>query len=448
MAIAPQHNAQGVEEILMTIFRMTRTPKRFAQRSWQALGAIALTAGIMAGCEAPAGDGGGGLKLGALLPATGDLSSIGQPMLEVLPLLVDQVNACGGVNGAPVELVTADDQTDPTAGAEGMTKLVEVDGVAGVVGSFASSVSMAGVDVAVRNKIVMISPGSTSPLFTERAANGDFKGFWARTAPPDTYQAEALAQLASDRGYKTVATVAINNDYGIEFEQRFIKAFENLGGTVVNADNPTRYDPKAATFTTEASAAFGDKPDAVAAILYVETGALLLKSAFEQGLTEGVQVMLTDGVKTEEFPAQVGKGTDGKPIIAGAIGTVPGADGVGLAALEALLQEKLEKAPAAFVPQTWDATALLMLAAQAAGENTGTGIQSKLRDVANEPGQEVNDVCEGLKLLQEGEEINFQGASGNVDIDENGDVVGNYDVWTVQDTGKIDVTDKVKLDAK
>ena len=432
----------------MTIFRMTRTPKRFAQRSWQALGAIALTAGIMAGCEAPAGDGGGGLKLGALLPATGDLSSIGQPMLEVLPLLVDQVNACGGVNGAPVELVTADDQTDPTAGAEGMTKLVEVDGVAGVVGSFASSVSMAGVDVAVRNKIVMISPGSTSPLFTERAANGDFKGFWARTAPPDTYQAEALAQLASDRGYKTVATVAINNDYGIEFEQRFIKAFENLGGTVVNADNPTRYDPKAATFTTEASAAFGDKPDAVAAILYVETGALLLKSAFEQGLTEGVQVMLTDGVKTEEFPAQVGKGTDGKPIIAGAIGTVPGADGVGLAALEALLQEKLEKAPAAFVPQTWDATALLMLAAQAAGENTGTGIQSKLRDVANGPGQEVNDVCEGLKLLQEGEEINFQGASGNVDIDENGDVVGNYDVWTVQDTGKIDVTDKVKLDAK
>ena len=432
----------------MTIFRMTRTPKRFAQRSWQALGAIALTAGIMAGCEAPAGDGGGGLKLGALLPATGDLSSIGQPMLEVLPLLVDQVNACGGVNGAPVELVTADDQTDPTAGAEGMTKLVEVDGVAGVVGSFASSVSMAGVDVAVRNKIVMISPGSTSPLFTERAANGDFKGFWARTAPPDTYQAEALAQLASDRGYKTVATVAINNDYGIEFEQRFIKAFENLGGTVVNADNPTRYDPKAATFTTEASAAFGDKPDAVAAILYVETGALLLKSAFEQGLTEGVQVMLTDGVKTEEFPAQVGKGTDGKPIIAGAIGTVPGADGVGLAALEELLQEKLEKAPAAFVPQTWDATALLMLAAQAAGENTGTGIQSKLRDVANGPGQEVNDVCEGLKLLQEGEEINFQGASGNVDIDENGDVVGNYDVWTVQDTGKIDVTDKVKLDAK
>ncbi len=434
----------------MKNFCMTRWGS--AKRSWRSMArmtaAIALAAGAIAGCEAPAGDGGGtegGLKLGALLPATGDLSSIGQPMLEVLPLLVDQVNACGGVNGAPVELITADDQTTPTTGAEGMTKLAEVDQVAGVVGSFASSVSMAGVDVAVRNKVMMISPGSTSPLFTERAANGDFKGFWARTAPPDTYQAEALAQLASDRGYKTVATVAINNDYGIEFEQRFIEAFEALGGTVVNADNPTRYDPQAATFTTEASAAFGEKPDAVAAILYVETGALLLKAAYEQGLSEGVQIMLTDGVKTEDFPAQVGQDVDGKPIIAGAIGTVPGADGVGLAALEALIQEKLGKAPGAFVPQTWDATSLLMLAAQAAGENTGTGIQSKLRDVANAPGQEVNDICEGLKLLQEGEEINFQGASGNVDIDENGDVIGNYDVWTVQDSGKIDVTDKVEL---
>ncbi|MGD1936840.1 MAG: ABC transporter substrate-binding protein [Cyanophyceae cyanobacterium] len=416
----------------------------------RALAAIALAAGALVGCEDPAGTGGAsggadGLKLGALLPATGDLSSIGQPMLEVLPLLVDQVNACGGVNGSPVTLITADDQTDPTAGAEGMTKLTEVDGVAGVVGSFASSVSMAGADVAARNEVMMISPGSTSPLFTERAANGDFKGFWARTAPPDTYQAEALAQLASDRGFKTVATVAINNDYGIEFEQRFIEAFEKLGGTVVNADNPTRYDPKAATFTTEASAAFGEKPDAVAAILYVETGALLLKAAYEQGLTEGVQVMLTDGVKTEEFPTQVGKDVDGKPIIAGAIGTVPGADGVGLAALERLIDEKLGKAPSAFVPQTWDAMSLLMLAAQAAQENTGAGIQSKLLDVANGPGEEVNDICEGLKLLQEGKDINFQGASGNVDIDENGDVVGNYDVWTVQDTGEIDVTDKVEL---
>nr|WP_290223571.1 ABC transporter substrate-binding protein [Trichocoleus desertorum] len=385
-----------------------------------------------------------GLKIGSLLPATGDLAPIGQAMLASVPLAVEQANQCGGVNGEPVTLVAEDDQTDPTAGAEGMTKLAEADRVAGVVGSFASSVSSAAVDVAARNKVMLISPGSTSPVFTERAKKGDFQGYWARTAPPDTYQARALAKLASDRGFKRVSTIVINNDYGVGFEKEFVEAFKKQGGTVVNEARPTRYDPKATTFETEAAAAFGGKPDAVVAVLYAETGSLLLKSAYEQGLTEGVQIMLTDGVKSDEFPKQVGKTSDGKFIITNAIGTVPGADGKSLDALAQLWQEKKGQAVSAYVPHSWDATALLMLSAEAAKANTGAGIQSKLRDVANAPGTEVSDVCEGLKLLRAGQDINYQGASGNVDIDENGDVVGSYDVWSVKDDGTLANVGKVQ----
>lgn len=156
-----------------------------------------------------------GLKIGSLLPTTGDLASIGQEMVGSVPLLVQTVNACGGVNGKPVSLVEVDDQTDPKAGAAGITKLATLDKVAGVVGSFASSVSTAAVSVAVPNKVMIISPGSTSPIFTERAKKGEFKGFWARTAPPDTYQAAALAQLAKKKGFKRVSTAVINNDYGV-----------------------------------------------------------------------------------------------------------------------------------------------------------------------------------------------------------------------------------------
>ena len=86
-----------------------------------------------------------GLKIGSLLPATGDLASIGQQMSGSVPLLVETVNACEGVNGKPVTLVEVDDQTDHRAGAAGMTKLATLDKVAGVVGSFASSVSTAAV---------------------------------------------------------------------------------------------------------------------------------------------------------------------------------------------------------------------------------------------------------------------------------------------------------------
>ena len=168
-----------------------------------------------------------GLKIGSLLPTTGDLGTIGQQMAAAVPLLVETVNACGGVNGEPVTLVAEDDQTDPRAGAAAMTKLANVDRVAGVVGSFASSVSSAAVPIAVRNKVMLISPGSTSPVFTQRASKGEFQGYWARTAPPDTYQAQALAQLANERGFKRVSTVVINNDYGVGFEKHLCKPLNN-----------------------------------------------------------------------------------------------------------------------------------------------------------------------------------------------------------------------------
>ncbi|ANV91152.1 ABC transporter substrate-binding protein [Picosynechococcus sp. PCC 8807] len=384
-----------------------------------------------------------GLKLGSLTPTTGDLSSIGQNMPIAVELAVETINACGGVNEQPVTLIQEDSQTDPTAGGAAMTKLAEVDRVAGVVGAFASSVSSAAVDVAVRNQVMLVSPGSTSPVFTERAANGDFDGYWARTAPPDSYQAPALAVLAQKQGFERVSTVVINNDYGVGFEQEFIKAFENLGGTIVNKDNPVRYDPKAATLDSEAAAAFAGEPDAVLGVLYAETGSLLLKAAYEQGLSEGITVLLTDGVYSEDFTQQVGTTAAGQSIIAGALGTVPGADGPALEAFTALWREKTGKEVTAYVPHSWDAAIAMMLAAEAADVNTGEGIKNYLREVTSGDGQEVSDPCEAIALVREGQAINYQGASGNVDFDENGDVAGNYDVWTVNEDASLSVIDTV-----
>lgn len=385
-----------------------------------------------------------GLKLGALFPITGDLSSIGQNMPVAAQLAVDTINACGGVNGKPVTIVKEDDQTDPVAGTAAITKLTEVDKVAGVVGSFASSVSTAALDVAVRNKVVMISPGSTSPIFTDRAKKGEFKGFWARTAPPDTYQAQALAALAEKEGFRNVSTVVINNDYGVAFEEQFVNAFTSAGGNIINKGKGVRHDPRATTLDSEASLAFANQPDAVLAVLYAETGSLLLQAAFKQGLMNNTTVLLTDGVYSEDFTKQVGKTADGTSIIAGALGTVPGAEGKGLEEFTALWRESTGNQPVtAFVPHTWDATILLMLAAEASGSNTGEGIKSKLREVAGGEGTEVSDPCEAIELLRNGEMINYQGASGNVDIDENGDVVGVYDVWRVNPDGSLEVIDKV-----
>ena len=401
------------------------------------------TAGTGEGGETTSAGGDEGLKIGTLLPTTGDLASIGENMPVAVELAVETINACGGVNGAPVTVINEDSQTDPSAGSSAMTKLAEVDQVAGVVGAFASSVSSSAVDVAVRNNVMMVSPGSTSPVFTERAQNGDFNGYWARTAPPDTYQAQALATLAQQEGFSNVSTVVINNDYGVGFEEEFDQAFEKSGGKIIDKGSPVRYDPKATTLDSEASQAFGGNPDAVAGVLYAETGSVLLRSAYEQGLLDGVTVLLTDGVYSEDFVKEVGQTSDGKSIISGALGTVPGADGQALEQFTSVWKEKTGKDVTAFAPHSWDAAVLLMLAAQASGENTGEGIQSQIREVANAPGQEVTDPCEAMELVSNGEDIDYQGASGNVDIDDNGDVIGSYDVWTVNDDSTLEVIDKV-----
>ena len=403
---------------------------------------MSLSAGVLlTSCQGGESTADSGLKLGTLAPTTGDLASIGQNWPAAVQLAVDTINECGGVNEASVSLVSEDSQTDPSAGSTAMTKLAEVDGVAGVVGAFASSVSGAAIDVAVRNNVMMVSPGSTSPVFTERAQNGEFDGYWARTAPPDTYQSQALAALAQKQGFTDVSTVAINNDYGVGFEQQFIEAFKNRGGNIVG--QPVRYDPKATTLDSEAKAAFENNPDGVAAVLYAETGSVLLKSAFENGYLDGTTVLLTDGVYSDDFIRQVGQTADGKSIIAGALGTVPGSDGSALEDFTALWNEKTGKELTAFVPHNWDAAILMMLAAEASDTNTGEGIKDNILEVANAPGVEVSDACEAMELVRQGEDINYQGASGNVDIDENGDVVGSYDVWQVGEDGSLSVIDKV-----
>jgi neutral amino acid transport system substrate-binding protein len=421
---------------------------------------ITITSLLTTSCTDPAKNGGTtstdsnssssdsskGLKIGSLLSSTGDLAAITQPLPVAIKMAVDTVNGCGGINGAPVTLVSEDDQSDPSAGAAAMTKLSEVDKVAGVVGSFGSGISTAAAVVAAKNKVMIVSPGSTSPVFTERAKKGEYQGYWARTAPPDTYQAQAMAQLAFKKGFKKVATIAINNDYGVGFEQQFVAAFKKLGGTITNEAKPTRYDAKGTTFDSEVKAAFDGQPQALAALVYPDTGALLLKAAYEQGLSKGVTIMLPDGAYSPKFPDQVGKSADGKFIIDGAIGTVPGAHGKALADFN---QKWLAtgKPMTSYLQHSWDAAALIMLAAQAAKTNTGEGIASKLREVAGGPGEEVSDLCQAITLLKAGKKINYQGASGNVDIDAQGDVIGTYDIWQVQPDGTLKTIDKVSIQA-
>ncbi|MGI0485291.1 ABC transporter substrate-binding protein [Pantanalinema rosaneae CENA516] len=380
------------------------------------------------------------LKIGTLLPLTGDLAQYGASMQNSARLLVDTVNGCGGVLGQPVTLFAADDQTEPSMGVTAMTKLTEVDRVAGVVGAASSAVSSAAVNIAVRNQTILISPASTSPVFSDRARNGEFQGFWFRTAPPDTFQGQALAKLAISQGFKTIAILAINNDYGNGLINAFIPAFTEMGGQVVNQANPIRYPADAASFDSEVKAAFSQSPDAVLLIAYPETGSLILKTAYEQGLlTSTTKIMATDGMKETNIATTIGKNATGVYIATGMIGTAASAGGQGLADFQQRFITQYRQPPKIYDANTWDAAALLVLAAEAAKTLTGEQMKPWMREVANPPGTEVTDVCQALSLIRAGQPINYQGASGSVDLNDLGDVTGSYDIWTIAPDGKLQV---------
>jgi ABC-type branched-subunit amino acid transport system substrate-binding protein len=387
----------------------------------------------------------GQLKIGTLLPLSGDLAQYGQPMQDTAGLLVETVNACGGAVGKPVKLVSTDDQTDPAAGAAGMTKLAEIDRVGAVVGAAGSAVSNAAVDIAVRAKVVQISPSSTSPGFSDRAKKGDFKGFWFRTAPADTLQSGALAQLAQQQGFKTVNILTINNDYGNGLAQAFTNSFEKLG--IKLNTTPVKYAENATTFDSELSNAFQGSPDAVLIVAYPETGSLILKAAYEQGHLGGkTKLLLTDGMKTDNLGDLIGKAPDGKYIASGVMGTAPSAAGPALTSFTQMYEQRFNRKPSVFDPNTWDAMAVVVLAAEAAKATTGTEIQAKMKDVANAPGGKVTDVCQALKLVREGKDVDYQGASSGVDFDQQGDMMDSkYDVWTVGEDGKVKVLSTVNV---
>lgn len=386
------------------------------------------------------------LKIGTLLPLTGDLSQYGASMQDAARLLVQTVNGCGGVVGQPVELVAEDDQTEPTAGAAAMSKLAEVDRVAVVVGGASSAVASAAVNIGVRNHVILISPSSTSPVFTERAFKGDFQGFWFRTAPPDTFQGEAIARLAKAQNLRSVAVLVVNNDYGNGLLGSFMPAFEKLGGTVTNKDKPTKYSPDSSTFGAIVNDAFRGHPDAVLLIAYPETGSLILRTAYQQGLlTKTTRVLATDGMKEANIADLVGKNASGEYLMAGVVGTAPSAGGLGLQNFQTLYQKQFRRSPKIFDPNTWDAMALVVLAAEASKSTNGAVIKNAIREVATPPGEAVTDVCRALSLIRQGQSINYQGASGSVDLNEQGDVTGNYDIWTIDSNGRLNTVGAIAV---
>jgi ABC-type branched-subunit amino acid transport system substrate-binding protein len=375
----------------------------------------------------------GPLKLGALMPMTGDLQAYGQTSLNGIELAAKEINDAGGVLGQDMEIELGDTQTNPQSGIDAAKQLVSINGVSGIVGALSSGVTIPVAEsVTSKEGVPQISGASTSPVITGL----DDNDFMFRTVPSDAFQGRALAEVVADDGMSSVSILYVNNDYGEGLADSFSAAFENNGGTV---DERIAYEKGNASYRGELSNAAGGGAEALVLIGYPESGVTILRQALEGGHFD--RFVFTDGMKAPEIIDSVGA-----EVLEGSFGTAPEAltDTDSAQHFRSAYEgEYGEVPPKPFIDTAYDATWVLALAAQAAGSTDGVAVRDALRDVANPPGEQIlpGDWKKAMELLADGEDINYSGASGSVNFDDNGDVSGTFAHWVIRD-GKI-MTEKV-----
>ncbi|TKJ18219.1 ABC transporter substrate-binding protein [Blastococcus sp. CCUG 61487] len=219
---------------------------------------------------APAGTTGGPLIVGTLLPETGNLAFLGPPEIAGARLALEDINAAGGVLGQPIQLIERD-SGDPTTdiATQSVDQLIQA-GANVIVGAAASGVSLTVIDAITGAGIMQISPANTSDQFTTY----DDNGLYFRTAPPDTLQARALADLIIDDGNNTVGVLALNDPYGTGLAQNTV---DNLISAGLSEDDivSITYDPQAANFDSEVQRMVDFNPDAIVVIGFEESSKII-----------------------------------------------------------------------------------------------------------------------------------------------------------------------------
>ncbi len=355
---------------------------------------------------AAAAEGDGTLTVGTLLPETGSLAFLGPPEFAGVTLAVQEINEAGGVLGSDVVQIDSDSgDTSSNIAQQSVDTLLSQD-VDTIIGAASSSVSLSVIDKIAGASVVQISPANTSPAFTDY----DDKGFYFRTAPSDVLQGRVLGDTVLAEGYANVAILALQDAYGEGLAEYVTTAIQDGGGTVVYTEF---YDPKATDFSAVLDEASSTNPDAVILIGFDETKTIIPQAASRNFGPQDVPYFFVDG-NLASYAEDFDEGT-----LTGTKGTLPGAESTD--DFRERLQEAYgELTEFAYSSESYDATILTALAAVAAGDDSGEAIASQLQAVSTE-GTVCTEFAECVALLEEGEDIDYDGVSGKIEFDENGD---------------------------
>lgn len=344
-----------------------------------ALGCLAAAA--LSSCDSK----GGPFKIGVILPLSGDTASYGISVRRGIELALADERAAGLTN---VELVYEDGHCEGRSAANAANKLISLDKVRLLVGEVCSGGTLAVAPIAHRRKIPLITPASTSPMISKAGP------FMFRTIPSDALQGAFAADLMKKKGFRRVAVLYPNEDYGIGFKKVFESGFAAAGGQITASET---FERGSVDLRAQITKVRESKPDAVFLICNSPDSAL---AAIRQIRETGVKVPLfgSEGIKTKETAE-----------LAAAEGTVITSVSAGHAAFAEKLKKAYGEDPGPYAAQGYDAMRTAAAAIRAAGPD-----------------------ADGAKLRDAIRAVTFEGVSGTIRFDDHGDIAGNYEVLVVR----------------
>ena len=377
---------------------------------------LALPRGVLA---AP----GGTFRVGALNPITGSGSTFGTGMQKMIQAAAAEINAAGGAAGMKIEVVGDDTQTDPQTGVLAAKKMLDVEKVHAILGTWSSGVTLAVIPLTNAADVIIMST-SGAPALSVPPANA--KGLGFRFQATNNQFGQAFAQVCIKEGFKRPATMAFNNASGIGNAEGFKKAWEAHGGKVVAS---VVYEPNQTSYNSELQKILDAKPDVIVTGSYLADTTIIMREWYQTGIP--VKWILPGWAGNADLIKAVGA-VPLEGVIS--VDSVSNTGAPSYKLYEEAYQKAMGKSGAAnvYAAMAWDMMVTLALALEAAGKPDTTAIKDHVRAIANPPGQEVYSYAEGMKLLKQGKKINYQGASSRLDFDEHGDVTPDFGVSFIE----------------
>jgi ABC-type branched-subunit amino acid transport system substrate-binding protein len=361
----------------------------------------------------------GSLDLGVLTPLTGAGSFDGPRMLKAMQAVADEINQAGGVAGQRIRLVVEDDETNPEAAVRAAHKLIDVDKVPVIMGTWASAVTTAVAPVCWESKTFLTTVSGADSI-----THLPHQGYLIRTQPNNQLQATKHAEFIIRHGAKRVFIMAIQAPFA-EPTRHFLTDTLTPAGVAVAGS--LVYDKDKTSYRSEVDQALAAKPDFMYLNGYAPDVAVVLRDLYRAGY---------DGEKFCQSYALTEKSVQQLPreVTQGAITVQPSAD-LDSPAYAACVKRLGIATPDAYEAQATDWISIVALTIAKAGQATGTAIRDTVRQITNSDAPKVYTAAEGLPLVKAGKPVKYSGASGPCIFTDIGDITDCKFRFTQADNG-------------